>query len=85
LNPDLTKLETGRLPAGAVLGENGFGKEAYEICPAKGSAETYIFALYALPEPLGASRGFAPQRLREAILAQAGERGAAGCCVWGGI
>jgi len=75
LSPDLTSLETGRLPAGAVLGQNSFGKESYEICPPKGSAETYIFALYALPEPLGASRGFDPQRLREAILAQAGNVG----------
>jgi phosphatidylethanolamine-binding protein (PEBP) family uncharacterized protein len=75
LNPDLTSLETGRLPAGAVVGQNSFGKDTYEICPPKGTAETYIFALYAVPDPLGASRGFDPHRLREAILAQAGNVG----------
>lgn len=75
LDPNLTSLETGRLPAGAILGQNSFGKDAYEICPPKGSAETYIFALYAVPERLGASRGFDPHQLREEILAQSGNVG----------
>ena len=75
LSPNLTSLETGRLPGGAVLGQNSFGKSAYEICPPKGSAETYIFALYAVPERLGASKGFDPHQLREEILAQAGNVG----------
>lgn len=75
LDPNLTGLETGRLPAGAVLGQNGFGKDTYEICPPKGSAETYIFALYAVPERLGASKGFDPHQLRKEILAQSGNVG----------
>lgn len=74
LDPDLTGLETGRLPQGAVQGQNSFGKAGYEICPA-GSSETYVFTLYALPRPLGASKGFDPRQAREEILAQAGNAG----------
>ena len=72
--PDLTSLQTNRLPAGAIQGQNDFGKAGYEICP-PGSAETYVFTLYALPKRLRASKGFDPHQLREEILAQSGNAG----------
>ena len=73
IDPSLTAIEAGRLPKGAIAGQNSFGKDGYEICPPQG--ETYIFALYALPDPLKAKQGFDPHALREAILAQSGNVG----------
>lgn len=74
LPPDLTSLETNRLPKGAIQGQNDFGRAGYEICP-PGGPETYVFTLYALPKRLGASKGFDPHQLREEILAQSGNAG----------
>ena len=75
LPPDLEGLEEGKLPKGAVVGQNGFGKTGYEICPAQGQAETYVFALYAIPRRLSPSRGFNPHGLREEALAAVGHAG----------
>lgn len=72
--PELTSLEAGKLPKGTVVGENSFGKRGYSICP-PGKEETYIVALYALPEALPAKPGFEPLARREAILGQAGNVG----------
>ncbi|HEY0376704.1 MAG TPA: YbhB/YbcL family Raf kinase inhibitor-like protein [Pyrinomonadaceae bacterium] len=74
LDPDLRGLGSGRLPQGAILGRNSFGKRGYSICPSKGK-ETVIFALYALPRPLGAQAGFDPAAARKEILAMAGNTG----------
>jgi len=75
LSPDLDGLESGELPKGAVQGQNGFGKAGYEICPPQGQEETYVFALYAIPERLSPAKGFEPHRLREEALAAAGHAG----------
>jgi hypothetical protein len=69
IDPGLGGLEPEQLPKGAILGRNSFGREAYSICPPKGSAETIIFALYALPEPLRPQQGFDPMALRQQVLA----------------
>jgi len=64
LSPDLEEFEAGKVPRGAVVGRNSFGKNGYEICPE--GAETYIFALFALPEKLSPSQGFDPLSVRKA-------------------
>ena len=74
LDPGLQGVEAGKLPSGAVVGTNGFGKRAYSICPAT-SGEAYMFAVYALPQKLSPQKGFDPLALRQEVLAQAGNVG----------
>lgn len=68
LSPRLEELEAGKLPRGAVVGRNSFGKTGYEICP-EGESETYIFGLFALPKKLSPTQGFDPIALRSAVRA----------------
>lgn len=77
LDPGLEEIPAGKLPKGAVLGRNGFGKAAYEICP-EGSGENYIFTLFALPKALSPSQGFDPTALRKAVLGVSGSAGLLG-------
>ncbi len=56
--PSSHGLASGSLPAGAVVGVNGFGKVAYSICPPHGRNETYIARLVALPRSLAVRPGF---------------------------
>jgi phosphatidylethanolamine-binding protein (PEBP) family uncharacterized protein len=67
IDPDLTGIPAGRLPKGAVMGRNSFGKVGYTVCPPKGSSETYIFTLYALPKRLTVRSGFDPNALRREV------------------
>lgn len=73
LDPALEGIEAGRLPRGAVVGTNGYGKRDYEICPA--GAEIYMFALYALPRALSPQPGFDARELRARILDVSGNVG----------
>jgi len=75
IDPRSESLEAGRLPAGAVVGTNSFARQGYSICPEPGGAETYIFALFALPEALSPKPGFDPRALREEILGVSGDVG----------
>jgi len=75
LDPSSESLGAGELPKGAVVATNSFGKRDYEICPPPGGAETYIFALFALPRELSPKPGFDPRPLREEILASSGNVG----------
>ena len=68
LDPASDSIEIGKLPPGAVVGTNSFGQRGYSICPPAGSAESYIFALFALPKSLSPQKGFDPRPLREEIL-----------------
>ncbi len=74
LSPDLEEIEAGRLPKGAIVGRNSFGKAGYEICPESG-AETYMFALFALPKKLSPAPGFDPSTLRKEVLDASGNVG----------
>jgi phosphatidylethanolamine-binding protein (PEBP) family uncharacterized protein len=74
LNPSLTGIEAGTLPKGAITGQNSFGKAGYSICP-PGTGETYMFALYALPQRLSPGQGFDPRTLRKEVLALSGNVG----------
>ncbi len=49
VTPATHSLGAGALPPGAFVLEAGDGKRRYSICPAKGQAARYEFALYALP------------------------------------
>jgi phosphatidylethanolamine-binding protein (PEBP) family uncharacterized protein len=73
LEPGLTGIEAGKLPKGAVVGTNSFGKRGYEICP-EGS-EVFVFALYALPRSLSPAPGFDARELRKEILGVSGNVG----------
>ena len=75
IGPHSESLAAGGLPAGAVAGTNSFGKRGYSICPGPGGAETYIFALFALPRALSPRPGFDPRALREETLAVSGSVG----------
>jgi Raf kinase inhibitor-like YbhB/YbcL family protein len=74
LSPDLTEIEAGKLPRGAIVGRNGFGKAGYEICPPSG-AETYMFTVFALPKKLSLASGFDPSALRKEVLDSSGNVG----------
>ncbi len=74
LEPSLTGIEAGRLPKGAVVGTNSFGKRGYSICPRSGS-EIYVFAVYALPTKLSLSPGFDGREARKRILDVSGDVG----------
>jgi phosphatidylethanolamine-binding protein (PEBP) family uncharacterized protein len=74
LSPELEEIEAGKLPKGAVVGRNSFGKTSYEICP-DGGGETYMFTLFALPEKLSPSQGFEPLDLRKAVAGASGNVG----------
>lgn len=74
LDPDLSAIEAGALPKGAIVGTNSFGKRGYEICP-PGSGEIYMFAIYALPQKLSPPKGFDARELRKEILGVSGNVG----------
>lgn len=74
LSPELEEIEAGKLPKGAVVGRNSFGKAGYEICP-EGAGETYVFTLFALPKKLSPSQGFEPMALRKAVAEASGSAG----------
>jgi phosphatidylethanolamine-binding protein (PEBP) family uncharacterized protein len=74
LDPSLEGLEAGKLPKGAVVGTNGFGKAGYSLCP-PGAGETYMFAVYALPQRLSLKRGFDALAARQAVLDVSGNVG----------
>jgi phosphatidylethanolamine-binding protein (PEBP) family uncharacterized protein len=74
LSPELEEIEAGKLPKGAVVGRNGFGKNGYEICP-EGAGETYMFTLFALPQKLSPGQGFEPVALRKAVAGVPGDVG----------
>jgi phosphatidylethanolamine-binding protein (PEBP) family uncharacterized protein len=74
LSPELNELAAGKLPRGAIVGRNSFGKTAYGVCPESGS-ETYILTLFALPRKLSPSRGFDPLALRKAVTETSGNVG----------
>jgi hypothetical protein len=74
LTPELEEIEAGKLPKGAVVGRNSFGKAGYEICP-EGSSETFVLTLFALPKKLSPSQGFEPLALRKAVGDSSGSVG----------
>jgi phosphatidylethanolamine-binding protein (PEBP) family uncharacterized protein len=74
LSPELTEIEEGKLPRGSIVGLNSFGQSGYKVCPPTG-AETYMFAVYALPKKLSPAAGFDPSELRKEVLDASGNVG----------
>jgi Raf kinase inhibitor-like YbhB/YbcL family protein len=61
INPSLSGIAAGQLPAGAVVGLNRSGKATYGgICPAKGKTAAVEFVLWALSKEITLSNGFIP-------------------------
>lgn len=65
IDPSLEGLEAGALPKGAVVGQNGEGRNRYSLCPPGSEPENYIVALYAIPKKLSPKAGFEPLPLRK--------------------
>jgi phosphatidylethanolamine-binding protein (PEBP) family uncharacterized protein len=64
LSPTSHGLAAGSLPAGTVVGRNGFGETGYSICPPKGTVkEHYILRLLALPHKLTVTSGFDAEKV----------------------
>lgn len=75
LKPSLHGLAAGQLPAGAIVGRNGFGQTRYSICPAKGSTTRFAFLVYAVPHRIAVKPGFDANALREKALHSAEHAG----------
>jgi Raf kinase inhibitor-like YbhB/YbcL family protein len=61
IEPSLSGISAGQLPAGAVVGLNGSGKATYGgICPPKGKPAAIEFVLWALSKKIPLSNGFIP-------------------------
>ena len=76
LDPDLTALAEGKLPAGAAQAANSAGSSGYKgPCPPPGPAHHYRFTVYALGQPLTLAGGAGSRRAVEAIEGAAIARG----------
>jgi phosphatidylethanolamine-binding protein (PEBP) family uncharacterized protein len=75
LKPSVHSLAAGQLPAGAIVGRNGFGATRYSICPAKGSNTRFAFLVYAVPHRIAVRPGFNANALREKALHSAEHAG----------
>ncbi len=61
IQPSLSGISAGQLPAGAVVGLNSSGKATYGgICPSKGKPASIEFVLWALSKTIPLSNGFTP-------------------------
>jgi hypothetical protein len=58
LRPTLHRLAPDTLPRGAILGRNERGRSGYSICPAEGTSQNYLIALFASPRRLSPPPGF---------------------------
>jgi Raf kinase inhibitor-like YbhB/YbcL family protein len=70
VTPDVTALEEGVAPAGAIEGLNSFGTEGWRgPCPPPGASHRYRFALHALDQQLDLASGMPAADLMTAIEA----------------
>jgi hypothetical protein len=58
-----------------LTGKNSLGAHGYSICPDHGTSETYMFALYAIPQQLSPGQSFDPGTFRQQVLAVSGNAG----------
>jgi phosphatidylethanolamine-binding protein (PEBP) family uncharacterized protein len=64
LSPSSHGVTAGKLPAGAIVGRNSFGRVGYSICPAKGTGEEdFALRLVALSHRSEAKSGFNTEAL----------------------
>lgn len=79
LSPASRGVPAGSLPAGAIVGRNGFGKVGYSICPPRGTVEEhFILRVVALPHSLPAKPGFDAEALYKEAESSAKVVGLAG-------
>jgi phosphatidylethanolamine-binding protein (PEBP) family uncharacterized protein len=64
IKPNVHRLSPPKLPAGVIVGTNSNGQVGYHFCQPKGSKETYVAALFALPRHLPAKQGFNATQMR---------------------
>ena len=68
LSPSLHGLEAGKLPSGAIVGRNSYGRSAYSVCPGKGTAPAVVsIGVIALPRVISVHQGFAPGALTNVV------------------
>jgi phosphatidylethanolamine-binding protein (PEBP) family uncharacterized protein len=68
VNPALHKLAAGELPLGAHVALDNRGKRvSYSVCPARGKAQDYQFALYAVPAAITVPPNFVGSKLLEVV------------------
>jgi phosphatidylethanolamine-binding protein (PEBP) family uncharacterized protein len=61
ISPSLSGIAAGKLPPGAVVGRNSFGRVGYSLCPVKGASLPLVtIAVNALPRKIALRRGFDP-------------------------
>jgi phosphatidylethanolamine-binding protein (PEBP) family uncharacterized protein len=59
LKPSQKGISAGKLPPGAIVGRNSFGKNGYTLCPKKGEGLVhYLWVVYGLKHPLSVQPGF---------------------------
>ena len=75
VDPSVNGVDEGKLPAGAVVGKNSFGKRGYSLCPPSSEPENYIVLVYAIPDAIRPGPGFDPLPLREKVVKQGGNVG----------
>jgi len=75
--PDVDAFEAGRVPEGALEGENSFGDEGYggPCPPGDDEPHRYVFTVYALDSDPGLEAGAKPDEVREAVADAAIARG----------
>lgn len=83
IDPSLTGLKAGEVPAGAVLGRNGSGGNGYSLCPNGEKPETYIFSVYAITKGLSPKAGFEALGFRKQA-SQASEEVGVAAATFGG-
>ncbi|MFI5003993.1 MAG: hypothetical protein ACHQE6_03160 [Solirubrobacterales bacterium] len=78
LGPGSRGIAAGKLPGGAVVLTNGFGRAGYSICPPKGTNGTFLARLVALPHRLAIRPGLDGKTLFQEAEAAAGAVGVSG-------
>jgi phosphatidylethanolamine-binding protein (PEBP) family uncharacterized protein len=68
LSPKLHHIASGKLPAGAIVGRNWYGKTNYNVCKPLKHKELYVYVLFALPYALNPQPGFEPLAVRAEAL-----------------
>ncbi|WP_447008451.1 YbhB/YbcL family Raf kinase inhibitor-like protein [Saccharothrix isguenensis] len=66
---DVTSIEEGSVPPGAVVGRNGFGEQGWggPKPPVGDEPHRYIFRVYAVDRPLGLGEGVTADDVRSAV------------------
>jgi phosphatidylethanolamine-binding protein (PEBP) family uncharacterized protein len=68
VNPALHRLAAGEVPPGAHLGRASDGKRHYSICPPRGRARNYQFAVVAIPPSIRVAPKFSGLALLRGIV-----------------